>query len=122
MSRKDEIYSGIEQLELFKTKRDKINSEYALLLDKITQKEQSLQEKYKNLKGKSITDDLVKNNTLQELNDILEKKDKTREKILELQDYISDFTLKVDEILFDNIVLLNTIHTNIDNLKKLFQS
>lgn len=129
LARKDEIYNGLQQLQYFKTRSNEMSDKYGKLLDTINKREQELQEKYESTarrfqNSKGITDDLAKNQALstieKELNEISERKDKTREKILELQDYISDVTLKVDEILFDNIVLLNTIHNNIDKLQKIF--
>lgn len=127
--RKDEIYNGIQQIQFFKRKSNDMAEKYGRLLDIINKREQELQEKYESLKRrynntKGINEDLEKNqifSTIEnEINDISDKKDSAREKILELQDYMSDVTLKVDEILFDNIVLLNTIHNNIDKLQKIF--
>ena len=130
LQRKDEIYNGLQQLQHFNARSIDMSAKYGALINTINREEKPLMEKYESLKRQyknptsGVREDLIKNKAFsdleQELEIVGEKKDRAREKILELQDYISDVTLKVDDILFDNIVLLNTIHGNIDKLQKIF--
>jgi hypothetical protein len=120
MNRKNEVVEGLERLESFNSKGREMVRRYEEVLNAVTKKESELIEKSEISKKGGITNDLLKTKLEDEIKEISEKKDKIREKILELQDYISDVTLKIDQILFDNIVLLKTIHSNVDKLQKIF--
>ncbi len=129
LDRKDEIHRGIKSLENLKNRGDQMIKEYEKLLKHVDIAEKSILDKLENVKGQdnmsgNIYKDIEKNTLLktteEELAKNTYKKDKIREKLLELEDYISDVVLKADQILFDNIVLLKTIHSNIDKLHNIF--
>jgi hypothetical protein len=104
-----ENYSGItiqlENIDRIKKDVDGMIDEYTKLIDKVDAKIANIQK----------TGD-----TLIELKSLEDYREKMSTKILELNDYISDITLRVDKIFFNNIVLLKSLQQNVEELKKLF--
>jgi len=127
MDKKLDIQKNITNIDNLKKKSDNTIFEYQKILFDLTKKEEELIKELKSIKlidtKFSIQKDISKTYNIEkleeEINKIKDKKDEVTASILELQDYMSNITLTMDSILFDNIVLLNTIHNNIDKLRKI---
>lgn len=132
IEKKDYFINGLAKMDGFKKRIDNMLGEYEHLLDEITVRENKINEKITSMRqtigstassfNKDTHNAFEINKLETELGDIQTKRDSIRGKMIELQDYCSNVILKVDQILFDNIVLLKTIHSNIDNFEKIFSS
>jgi hypothetical protein len=130
LARKTELYNSIGTLEHLKMKSISMVEEYDKLLKiteaEIEQIEKSVATTRNDASGLSLpqreAERLGTVSRLEErLKTINEKRDQIQVNILKLEDYISNITLHIDQILFDNIVLLDTMYKNMDNLLSLLK-
>jgi len=125
--KKDDIVIDIRSIENIKQQGQHMLQKYESLLQVLNEKETEILEKMKKIISQEnntfhteMENKVIQRKLKEEYDNISKRRDKVREKIFQIHDYISNITLKADEILFDNIVLLKTITTNIEKLQQLF--
>lgn len=125
--KKDDIVIDIRSIENIKSQGNQMLRKYENLVQVLNEKETEIVEKMKKLLSKDsntfhteMENKVIQRKLKEEYENITKRKDTVQEKIFQIHDHISDITLKADEILFDNIVLLKTITSNIEKLQQLF--
>ena len=97
-------------------------SEFKNSITEITDIELEITDKIENIRNSTETD-MKKENKIQKLQQSLvstsRQKETTFNNLLKVKEKKDNITLKLDEIMFDNIVMLDKIKKNIEILKKL---
>ena len=125
LEKKQFLHNQIQICEQIKNQHNHNRQKYIEHLSLITTQEEILLkqlEKHQNQHYNSNNNNIEKSFGIKKVEDelkkITENKDQNTEKLLEIQDKINNINLTLDSLLFDNLVLLKTIYTNIENFKK----